>query len=42
MFARIQILSIVVFQNKKKILKKSFIMETSMLPLGFDELNTKF
>jgi hypothetical protein len=37
---------IAVFQHKhKKIdakLFKSFIMETFMLPLSFDELNTKF
>jgi len=36
----------VVFQHKhKKVysrLFKSFLMETSMLPLNFDELNTKF
>jgi hypothetical protein len=46
MSTQIQILNMNAFQHKhKKIdskLFKSFIMEASMLPLSFDELNTKF
>jgi hypothetical protein len=42
MFAQIQILNMVVFQHKHKKknskLFKSLIIETSMLPLYFDEL----
>jgi hypothetical protein len=46
MFAQIQILIYGSFSHKHKKVdsnfKKSFLMETSMLPLNFDELNTKF